>query len=282
MAVKHPTCIYKGKRVSGKRAYRLSIKMIGFCLFKLPRKASRFKVHAKTCNRILHEIQDVGKEMATCITVSNQDGMFIAKDFIPTHNSVFCRNFLWRNMDAYPCFYFSSETSDTDFADYASRMTWAEPLRDGKPKFELIWRNKDWKDVIQPDAINIIDWLNLGDNFYQIGAVLEGIKERLNKGMCLIAIQKDPVKDLGMGGMWSEHLASLYLTMDFERLTVKKAKKWHGWNSNGKTYGFQIIDGGCHFANVRLLQKCACYGGKVRGVECATCKGTGFIDAPVR
>ena len=207
-----------------------------------------------------------------------EKGLIVIAGVTNVGKSVFCRNFLWANMDIQPCFYFSSETSESDFADYASRMTWAEPVDlDGKPKFDLIWRNKDWHDVIQPDAINIIDWLNLGDSFYQIGTVLEGIKNRLNKGIALIAIQKDPTKELGMGGMWSQHLSSLYLTMDYGRMTVKKAKKWHTWNPNGKTFGFDIMDRGTHFSDICLLKKCSCWQGKKGGVECKECKGTGFV-----
>lgn len=207
-------------------------------------------------------------------------GLIIIAGVTNTGKSVWCRNFLWQNMDAYHCTYFSSETSAEDFHDYASRMTWAAPTgADGAPKFDLIYRNKDFKDVIRPDDINIIDWLNLGENFYQIGVVLEGIKEKLENGIAVIALQKDPNKDLGMGGMWSEHLSSLYLTLDYERMTVKKAKKWYEWNPNGKTWGFAIVDRGTHFSNIRLLKKCGfCWNGKKNNQTCTVCNGTGFVD----
>lgn len=212
-----------------------------------------------------------------------EKGLIILAGVTNTGKSTFCRNLLWANMDAYKCIYFSSETSEDDFADYASRMSWADPVReDGSDKFELIWRIKDFRDLIDPDAINIIDWLNIYDNFYQIGEVLEGIKGKLKKGIAFVAIQKDPNKGLGVGGMWSEHNASLYLTMDFGRMTVLKAKKWYDWNPNGKTWGFNIVDHGTHFRDIRLQKKCGfCFNGKKNNMTCSICNGTGFVDDEV-
>jgi len=210
-----------------------------------------------------------------------EKGIVVIAGVTNTGKSTFCRNFLWCNMDRYHCTYFSSETSAEDFADYASRMTWRNPVNeDGNSKFDLIWRNKDWKHVIQPDDINIIDWINMGDNFYQIGTIIEGIKEKLDKGICVIALQKDPSKELGTGGQWSEHLASLYMTIDFGRLTVKKAKKWRKVNPNNKSFGFDIIDYGTHFHRIREVKRCyKCYGtGKYKGSECEECHGLGHID----
>ncbi len=200
-----------------------------------------------------------------------------------TGKSVFARNFLWMNMDAYPCVYFTSETSEDDFADYASRMTWANPVKeDGTDKFRLVWREGDFKDVIDPDAVNIIDWLDIYKDFYEIGYVLNGIKAKLNKGIVLVAIQKHPEKGLGVGGMWAEHKASLYVTMDYNRITAEKAKKWQEWNPNHRTWGFEIVDQGTHFNHIRLLKKCGfCWNGKKNNAPCTVCNGTGFVDDEV-
>mgnify|MGYP001566574484 CR=1 FL=1 len=210
-----------------------------------------------------------------------EKGLMVLAGVTNVGKSVFCRNFLWGNMDVHHCVYFSSETSEDDFADYASRMTWANPVKeDGTEKFELISRDGNFKDVIQPDSVNIIDWLDIYENFYAIGELLNGMKAQLNKGIILVAIQKDPNKGLGVGGMWAMNKASLYLTMDFNRIKVEKAKKWQDWNPNGHTWGFDIIDKGTHFNNIRLLKKCgACWQGKVKNGICGICDGTGYVSA---
>lgn len=173
-----------------------------------------------------------------CIEIP-QRGVVVIAGLTNTGKSSFMRNLLWMNMLKIHCTYFSSETSKEDFADYASRMTWANAFDDNhKPVFDLIDRHKDFQDVIRPNDLNLIDWLAMGDKFYALGELIEKIKHPLDHGAVVIAIQKDANKELGMGGQWGEHLASLYITMDFERLTVKKAKKWCHYNPNGKTWGF--------------------------------------------
>lgn len=194
-----------------------------------------------------------------------------------------CLNLLWENMDKYPCTLMGNEYEPSKFKRRVSRMDWHNPLKeDGIPKFELIKRIDNWKDIIRPDNINIIDWINLGDNFYQIGTIIEGIQSKLKSGIAVIALQKDASKVLGLGGAFSEHLSSLYLTMDFGRLSVRKAKDYHGTNPNGKVYGFDII-AGTKFNNIRPLIRCQeCYGhGQSKGHECSYCKGTGYHDVGV-
>ena len=195
--------------------------------------------------------------------------------------TAFCLNFLWNNMDTYPCTLMGNEYEAGKFKRRVSKMDWCNPItEDGKPKFELIQRYDRWKDIIRPDNINIIDWINLSDNFYQIGSIIQGIKSKLKNGIAVISLQKSEAKSLGLGGGFSEHLASFYLLIDFERLTVKKCKEYYGDNPNGKVYGFSLTNG-VKFENIRELQKCrGCGGsGRGRGDDCDTCEGKGYIDA---
>ena len=198
--------------------------------------------------------------------------------------TVFALNFLWENMDKYPCFLMGNEYFPAKFKRRISRMTWHNPLKeDGTPKFELAERHDNWKDIIKPNYINIVDWINLDDNFYKIGSVIEGIQSKLVDGIALLLLQKSEGKGLGLGGGFSEHLASLYLTIDFNRLTVRKLKEWKDINTNGKVFGFEINNGGANFHNIRPLIKCPeCHGyGKVKGIDCDNCNGSGWADTSV-
>jgi hypothetical protein len=162
-------------------------------------------------------------------------------------------------------------------------MNWRNPINeDGTPKFELIERYDDWKDIIRPNNINIIDWVTVNDGeFYKMGSLIQGIQSKLDRGIAVIALQKNQAKGLGEGGDFSVRLASLYLTMDFEKLTVVKAKEYEGTNPNNKTYGFNIVDGGCKFHRIREIKKCPkCYGsGHTKAGACEECIGTGYIDS---
>lgn len=196
--------------------------------------------------------------------------------------TAFCMNLLWENMDTYPCTLMINEYSPGKFNRRAGKMDWKTPQNgDGASKFELIERHHSWKDIIRPDNINIIDWINMGKDFYQIGQTLEGIQSKLNKGVAVISLQKAEGKDLGIGGQFSEHPTSLYLLVDYQRMTIRKAKEWKQWNPNGKIYGFEIIDEGTKFHNIRQIIKCKqCWGsGHTKGGECDKCQGTGYVDA---
>jgi hypothetical protein len=197
-----------------------------------------------------------------------------------TGKTNFCLNLLWENMDAYPCTLMGNEYEAGKFKRRVAKMNWRNPIGDdGKPKFELIERYENWQDIIRPNNINIIDWINLGDAFYQIGKIIEGIKSKLQDGIAIIVVQKADGKALGMGGGFSQHLASLYLAIDFGRLTVVKAKEWQDFDPNGKMYGFKINDG-TKFSNIREVAKCrACGGnGRTNRGECEGCEGTGYIE----
>ena len=199
--------------------------------------------------------------------------------------STLVRNLLWDNMDLMPCRMMVSEYAPGRFKSVVSRMTWANPLKtDGTPKFELIERHSDWRYAIAPDALNIIDWIGLGDNFWEIRTIIEGIQDTLRGGMAIIVLQKNEGKTLGEGGAFSEQRASVYLNIDSGVLTVRKIKECkNNMYFDGKSYGFDVIDGGAGLADIREVKKCpACSGSgisykKGEGKDsCDKCRGTGW------
>jgi hypothetical protein len=194
--------------------------------------------------------------------------------------STFALNFLWMNMDQHHCILMGNEYEPSQFKRRANTLLDINNPVDleGKPKFELVERYENWKDIIQPDAINIIDWINLGDKFYELGKILEGIKEKLNKGIALCCIQKDSQKSIGMGGMWGTHLSTLYLTLDYNRMTVEKCKEWNGHNPNREMYGFDIIEHGSRFNDIRRVDLCPKCRGFTGNNKCLSCLGKGFVN----
>ncbi len=217
----------------------------------------------------------------SCHAVTSPSDIIVIAGGSNFGKTAFVLNFLWDNMDSYPCTLMGNEYAPGKFKRRVHNMTWANPLKeDGTPKFELIKRLDRWQDIIRPDNINIIDWINLSDNFYQIGKIIETIQAKLRNGIAVIVLQKSEGKTLGLGGGFSEHLASLYLLIDYKRLTVKKCKEFNGTNPNGKVYGFNIIDSGTKFDNIREVEKCKrCFAtGKVKDGECSNCSGTGWVN----
>ena len=86
ITTKIPTYTYNGEKRKGQKSYILYIR--GYHrkeLFKLTRKADRCK-YRKFSNKIV-SIEFVGRDEATCISVSGPDKLFITTNFIVTHNT---------------------------------------------------------------------------------------------------------------------------------------------------------------------------------------------------
>lgn len=175
-------------------------------------------------------------------------------------------NFMIENMDAYDCVYYTSELGGEEFKGRMQGFDWVDLVNgNGNPKFKVITRYENYHDIIEPDAINIIDYLRLPEGeFWKVGTFIDQIKQKLNRGLAVIAIQKDAprtygkVRDdklLGLGGKFSQELSRLYLAIDFEQLTVVKAKSWHSVNPNGKKYRFKITGHGARFSQIYEVQE---------------------------
>lgn len=89
-------------------------------------------------------------------------------------------------------------------------------------KFSLRrWRGRP--DEIDPNGITIIDYLSAPpDKPYMIKEPIEKIVNRLETGICIIAIQKKPGADYGTGGVWSAHDTTLNIALEYGRLEITK------------------------------------------------------------
>ena len=126
-------------------------------------------------------------------------------------------------------FYFSSEMGDTELRERLSLFD--IPLDAWKTKF--IDRSSNYSDVIRPDALNIVDFLEIHDEFWRVGQHLKDIYDRLNKGVAVIALQKKIGEDLGRGKEMSLEKARLYLSVkdnktEREHPEGYKSKKFPG------------------------------------------------------
>jgi hypothetical protein len=139
--------------------------------------------------------------------------------------------------------YYSSEMGNIELRDRLSKF--AVPLTAWK--FIAKERASNFADVIKPDEINIIDFLEVHDEFYKIGGMIKEIYDKLKKGIAIIAIQKNRGNDYGLGGTRGLEKARLYLAMEPNRLKIIKGKNWTGTeNPNGLAIDFKLAQG-CKF-----------------------------------
>lgn len=163
--------------------------------------------------------------------------------------SAFLLNVAYKNMGRFDVQYFSSEMGPLEMRDRISKFDC--PIEDWT--FTPWERAADFADVIKPDSINIIDFLEVHDEFWKVGGLIKDIFDKLNKGIAVIALQKntsrkDNVRIYGVGGERSIEKARLYLAMDSGTIRIVKGKNWvcGEMNPNGLKRDFKLVQG-CKF-----------------------------------
>lgn len=149
--------------------------------------------------------------------------------------------------------YFSSEMGEMELK---SRITNFDHWQDYKwDYFEAFERSYNFHDVIDPNALNIIDFMEISEDFAKIAGKMRLIHDRLKEGVAIIALQKKKGADMGRGAEFSLEKPRLYLTIDRcedgngSTLTIQKAKNWLDpeVNPNGRKIDFWI-HGGCNLS----------------------------------
>ncbi len=156
--------------------------------------------------------------------------------------TAFLLNVARLNKDLMQVTYLSSEMGAIELKTRLSKFD--APLLEWK-KVRFKDRSSNFADVIDPDNITIIDFLEITEDFYRIAALIKEIYDKLNHGVCIIAIQKNRNTDIGRGGQLGLEKARLYLAMESGKLKIVKAKAWakEGINPNGLIKKFKLVQG---------------------------------------
>ena len=158
-------------------------------------------------------------------------------------------NFVVMNYGEFVIDLYNSETSPEQMKERFDNFV--IPIPTPAP-FRVFERYDNYADVIKPDGISVIDYLDLNSDFYLIGDEIEKIFRKLNKGLAVIGLQKRAGQELAIGGTGTEKKASLYITLDSGILTIKKAKSWMNpeVNPNGIKFTYKLV-GGCKYVDVQ-------------------------------
>jgi hypothetical protein len=159
--------------------------------------------------------------------------------------TAFLLNLIKLNMADFSTFY---QTSEMGAEELASRLEKFEGMALEDWNFVAEERSRDFHDVIRPDCLNVVDYLELAGDFYMVAEYLRQIHSKLASGIAVVALQKKRDAPLGRGGDFGLEKPRLYLSMDAGKLTIEKAKNWvdHETNPRGMTIGFKIVNG-CQF-----------------------------------
>jgi hypothetical protein len=137
--------------------------------------------------------------------------------------TLFAFNTIAENMGRFPIFYFNAEMGPEALKEKLSHFP--IPISEWNQHMKVIdnWDFNNIADKIQPNALNVIDYLEPeGDRPYNIHGVISAIIRRLNKGTALIAIQKKPGATMGTGGIYSIKAATLAIALDWGKIEIVK------------------------------------------------------------
>jgi len=155
-------------------------------------------------------------------------------------------NIIQANQKKFETHYFNSEMGN---GELKKRLMLFDDMSINQWKFKAWERSSSFSDVIKPGPgkLNIIDFLEIHDNFYEIGGKLAEIHNKLKGAVAIVALQKNKGSDCGLGGFRSLEKPRLYLSMESGTLKIVKAKNWKGGeNPNGKQICFKVVNG-CKF-----------------------------------
>ena len=150
-----------------------------------------------------------------------------------------------KNMTEQKVNYFSSEMGAAELQVRLKKFNM--PLEQWK-KVRFVAKSADFRDVIDPNALNIIDYLEVAKDFYEIGGMLTDIFDKLDKGVAVVALQKPTGRDTGVGGARTLDKARLYMAIEPGLLKIVKAKLWRQecMNPNGMWIRW-TLGGGANF-----------------------------------
>jgi len=175
-----------------------------------------------------------------------------------TGKTAFLLNFAFLNMFNHETHYFSSEMGQDELSARLKKFDLAAETWNVCTFWD---RAGDFQDIIKPNAINIIDFLEIHEDFWRVGGIMKKIYDNLDKGIAIIALQKNPTKmdrdgnvlnDLGLGGGRGLEKPRIYLTMGQKNgehvIKIVKGKNWQDEliNPNGLERTFKLVKG-CSF-----------------------------------
>ncbi len=131
--------------------------------------------------------------------------------------------------------------------------------------FNVYERYDNFADVIEPDHLSIIDYLDLNSEVYMIGAEIDAIFRKLTKGCAIIGLQKPPPtttfvkgvkkiidRDLAYGGGFTAKRAIIYVSLSSHKLKLVYVKTPANpkLNPNNMMWSYDFDDTGL-FTNIR-------------------------------
>lgn len=162
--------------------------------------------------------------------------------------TAFALNTAWLNRDAYHVVYINSEMGNQELKKRLKKFPPEYAEREWK-KITWMEQAQNYEDHIDPDGLNVIDFLEIGKEAFTVTEDIRRSFDKLNRGLLLIVMQKRSYKEYAVGGEGTLEKARLALNLEHMggenlcRITV--AKNWKGTEKpRGKVCKYKVWNGG--------------------------------------
>ena len=177
--------------------------------------------------------------------------------------TAFLYNFIKLNMTQFPIDLFNSETGVEQMFERFRPLNIPDPA-----PFKVYERYDNFADVIHPDHISVIDYLDLNSEVYLVGAEIDAIFRKKITGVAVIGLQKPPPsvvyikgvkkvieRDLAYGAGFTAKRAILYITMGSNKLKILYVKTPRNpkVNPDNMSWTFRIGEDGITFENIQRV-----------------------------
>lgn len=149
------------------------------------------------------------------------------------------------NMGKFPIAYFNSDMGEEEFRMRLDKFEGLD-IEEWDRLVELYPVSLHFEDHIKPNHINIVDFLEIFDEFWRMGEPIHQMASKLDEGILVVAIQKNPGVDLGLGGNRAMEKAKLGLSLDPGKIKIIEAKNWQDGitaSPKGKVWTYKLLGG---------------------------------------
>jgi hypothetical protein len=163
------------------------------------------------------------------------------------------------NMNSFIVDLYNSETGPEQLKERLAPLDIPEPA-----PFNTYERYDNFGDVVEPDHLTVIDYLDFNSEVYLVGTEIDNIFRKLTTGCAIIGLQKPPPtraiikgvektidRDLAYGGGFSAKRAVLYISLSARKckLVYVKTPTKNNVNPNNMTWTYNFDDTG-YFTNI--------------------------------
>lgn len=214
-------------------------------------KTGRYRIVENECEVIkwwdsTDEPLDLGLPLGLSdLTYVLPKSIIVIAGFSNSGKTAFALDFIRMNMDKYPhqIHYFNSEMGQAELRERLRRFK--NTKRNDWKQFTAYERSDNFSDVIHPEGFNVIDYLEVNDEFWKVGAQIKEIHDKLTTGMAMILLQKKEGARMGVGAEFGIHKSRLYLSMEHGHAEIVKCKNFANphVDPNGMSAHFSLTGG---------------------------------------